>query len=179
MLDSIQEVLVSQEALAQRVRELGERITLDYQGRDLLVVGVLRGVALFMGDLIREIQLPLDIDYMAISSYGSSTSSSGVVRILKDLDETITGRHVLIVEDIIDTGLTLSYLTRALEERKPASLAICSLLDKPSRRVAPVDVQYVGFTVEDRFVVGYGLDYAQRFRNLPFIGILKPEVYSR
>jgi len=179
LLDAIQEVLISEDGIADRVRELGERITLDYQGRDLLVVGVLRGVALFMGDLIRQIHLPLEIDYMAISSYGSSTKSSGVVRILKDLDETITGRNVLIVEDIIDTGLTLSYLTRALEERKPASLAICTLLDKPSRRVAHVDVQYTGFTVEDRFVVGYGLDHAQRFRNLPFIGVLKPEVYTR
>ena len=179
LLDAIEEVLLSEDAIAERVRELGIRISLDYQGRDLLVVGVLRGVALFMGDLIREIQLPLEIDYMAISSYGSSTKSSGVVRILKDLDETITGRHVLIVEDIIDTGLTLSYLTRALAERKPASLAVCTLLDKPSRRIEPVEVQYTGFTVEDRFVVGYGLDHAQRFRNLPFIGVLKPEVYTR
>jgi hypoxanthine phosphoribosyltransferase len=172
-------VLFSETQIAERVAELGRQITEDYKDKGgLLLIGVLRGVAVFFGDMMRAIDLPLDIDFMSISSYGSSTRSSGVVRILKDLDENITGRHVVILEDIIDTGLTLGYLVRLLQERRPASLEICTLLDKPSRRLIEVPVKYTGFTIPDQFVVGYGLDYDQKFRNLPFVGVLKPEVYS-
>lgn len=179
MRDQIQEVLLSEAQIAERVRELGAQIAADYADRPApLLVGVLRGVAVFFGDIMRAIDLPLDIDFLSVSSYGASTRSSGVVRILKDLDENITGRHIIIIEDIIDSGLTLSYLVRLLQERRPASLEICTLLDKPSRRLIEVPVKYVGFTVEDQFVVGYGLDYDQKFRNLPFVGVLKPEVYS-
>jgi hypoxanthine phosphoribosyltransferase len=179
MRDSIQEVLLSEAQIAQRVAELGAQIKADYQnGPSPLFIGVLRGVAVFFGDLMRATDLPLDIDFLSVSSYGASTRSSGVVRILKDLDENITGRHVVIIEDIIDSGLTLSYLVRLLQERRPASLEICTLLDKPSRRLIEVPVKYVGFTIPDQFVVGYGLDYDQKFRNLPFVGVLKPEVYS-
>ena len=178
LLAHIEETLYSGEQIAARVTELGAEISRDYMGLDPLLVGVLRGVAVFIGDLVRAIPAPLDLDFMAISSYGTATRSSGVVRILKDLDENITGRHVLVVEDIIDTGLTLSYLMRQLLERRPASVEICTLLDKPARRLAEVPVKYVGFTIPDKFVVGYGLDYAQKYRNLPFLGILKPEVYS-
>jgi hypoxanthine phosphoribosyltransferase len=179
MRDKIETVLFSEAQIADRVRELGAQIEADYKDKGgLLLIGVLRGVAVFFGDMMRAIDLPLDIDFMSISSYGSSTRSSGVVRILKDLDENITGRHVVILEDIIDTGLTLSYLVRLLQERRPASLEICTLLDKPSRRLIEVPVKYTGFTIPDQFVVGYGLDYDQKFRNLPFVGVLKPEVYS-
>ena len=178
LLDAIEEVLLSEEAIAERVRELGVRISLDYQGRDLLVVGVLRGVALFMGDLIREIQLPLEIDYMAISSYGSSTKSSGVVRILKDLDADINGRHVLLVEDVLDTGLTLSWLVRNLSSRGPASVEVLTLLRKPDAIKVDVRPRYVGFDIPNEFVVGYGLDYAERFRNLRCVGTLAPHVYG-
>lgn len=180
MRDQIAEVLLDEATIAQRVREMGAQIAQDYAGKDnLLLIGVLRGVAVFFGDMMRAIDLPMSVDFMSVSSYGASTTSSGVVRILKDLEETITGRHVVIIEDIIDTGLTLSYLVKLLQDRRPASLEICTLLDKPSRRKAQVDVKYVGFTVEDRFVVGYGLDYDQKFRNLPFVGVLKPEVYTK
>lgn len=179
LLDCIDHTLISSDQIAQRCAELGQSLSEDYAGKDLLVIGVLKGVALFLGDLFREVSIPCDLDFMAVSSYGASTRSSGVVRILKDLDESVTGRHVLIVEDIIDTGLTLSYLVRLLLERRPASLEICSLLDKPARRLVDVPVKYAGFTIEDKFVVGYGLDYNQKFRNLPFIGVLKPEVYTK
>ena len=179
LVDAIESVLFSEEQIKERVRELGEQIARDYAGKDVVLIGVLKGVALFFGDMMRAIDLPLEIDFMAVSSYGASTRSSGVVRILKDLDESITGRHVLILEDIIDTGLTLSYLVRTLMERRPASLEICTMLDKPARRLVEVPVKYVGFTIPDQFVVGYGLDYDQKFRNLPFVGILKPEVYSK
>ena len=179
LVDAIESVLFSEEQIRERVRELGEQIARDYAGKDVVLIGVLKGVALFFGDMMRAIDLPLEIDFMAVSSYGASTRSSGVVRILKDLDESITGRHVLIIEDIIDTGLTLSYLVRTLMERRPASLEICTMLDKPARRLVEVPVKYVGFTIPDQFVVGYGLDYDQKFRNLPFVGILKPEVYSK
>jgi hypoxanthine phosphoribosyltransferase len=179
MRDKIEQVLFSEEQIAERVQALGRQIADDYRDKgNLLLIGVLRGVAVFFGDMMRAIDLPLEIDFMSISSYGSSTRSSGVVRILKDLDENITGRHVLILEDIIDTGLTLSYLVRLLQERRPASLEICTLLDKPSRRLIEVPVKYTGFSIPDQFVVGYGLDYDQKFRNLPFVGVLKPEVYS-
>jgi hypoxanthine phosphoribosyltransferase len=178
--DQIQEVLLSEQQIADRIKELGTQIAADYaETPNVLFIGVLRGVAVFFGDMMRAVALPIDIDFMSISSYGSSTRSSGVVRILKDLDENITGRHVIILEDIIDTGLTLSYLVRLLHERRPASLEICTLIDKPSRRLIEVPVKYVGFTIPDQFVVGYGLDYDQKFRNLPYVGILKPEVYAK
>ena len=168
-------MLVTSEEIQDKVRELGERITEDYQGEDLLLVGILRGAVVFLSDLMRHLELSCEIDFMDISSYGSGTSSSGVVRILKDLEEDITDRHVLIVEDIIDTGLTLSYLTRILGARKPASLEICTLLSKPSRRQADIEVKYLGFEVPDEFVVGYGIDFAGRYRNLRDIRALKSE----
>jgi hypoxanthine phosphoribosyltransferase len=168
-------MLVTSEEIQDKVRELGERITEDYQGEDLLLVGILRGAVVFLSDLMRHLELTCEIDFMDVSSYGAETTTSGVVRILKDLEEDITGRHVLIVEDIIDTGLTLSYLTRILLARKPASLEICTLLSKPSRRQANIDVKYLGFEVPDEFVVGYGIDFAGRYRNLRDIRALKSE----
>jgi hypoxanthine phosphoribosyltransferase len=178
MMGDVEEVLISGERIQEKVREMGARITQDYAGERLLLIGVLRGAVVVMGDLMRHINLPCEIDFMDISSYGSGTSSSGVVRILKDLEEDISGRHVLIVEDIIDTGLTLSYLRRSLLARKPASLEICTLLTKPSRRRVDLDVKYLGFEVPDEFVVGYGLDYGGAYRNLPDICILKEEIFS-
>ncbi|MBA4116080.1 MAG: hypoxanthine phosphoribosyltransferase [Rubrobacter sp.] len=178
MMPDVREVLISNQEIQAKVRLLGERITEDYAGERILLVGVLRGAVVVMGDLMRNINLPCEIDFMDISSYGSGTSSSGVVRILKDLDEDITGRHVLIVEDIVDTGLTLSYLKRSLLARKPASLEICAFLTKPSRRRVQFDIKYLGFEVPDEFVVGYGLDYAGAYRNLPDICILKEEVFK-
>jgi hypoxanthine phosphoribosyltransferase len=168
-------VLVPSEKIGDRVRELAELITEDYRGEELLLVGILRGAVVFLSDLMRYLELPCEIDFMDISSYGAGTTSSGVVRILKDLEEDITGRHVLIIEDIIDTGLTLSYLRRTLLARKPASLEICALLSKPSRRQVRLDVRYMGFEVPDEFVVGYGIDFAGSYRNLPDIHALKPE----
>jgi hypoxanthine phosphoribosyltransferase len=179
MMPDVKEVLISSPDIQDKVCELGERITEDYHGEKPLLVGVLRGAVVVMGDLMRNIDLQCEIDFMDISSYGTGTSSSGVVRILKDLEEDITDRHVLIVEDIIDTGLTLSYLLRSLLTRKPASLEICALLSKPSRRRVDLDVKYLGFEVPDEFVVGYGLDYAGAYRNLPDICILKPEVFAK
>jgi hypoxanthine phosphoribosyltransferase len=171
---AVTEVLIEPDALQQRVTELGEEISHDYQGRDLLLVGVLKGAVFFMADLMRHLTIPCEIDFMAISSYGDSTDSSGVVRILKDLDINIEGRDVLVVEDIIDSGLTLSYLIRNLEAREPASLEICALLTKPERREIDVPVRYVGFEIPNRFVIGYGLDFAERYRNLPYVGVLDP-----
>jgi hypoxanthine phosphoribosyltransferase len=168
----VAEVLIEAETLAARVAELGREITRDYERRDLLLVCVLKGAIFFLADLMREIDLPLELDFMAISSYGASTDSSGVVRILKDLDASIEGRDVLIVEDIIDSGLTLSYLVRTLEARGPTSLEICALLTKPSRREMEVPVRYIGFEIPDRFVIGYGLDVGERYRNLPYVGVL-------
>ncbi len=179
MMPDVKEVLIPSSEIQDKVRELGERITGDYRGEKPLLIGVLRGAVVVMGDLMRNIDLQCEIDFMDISSYGTGTSSSGVVRILKDLEEDITDRHVLIVEDIIDTGLTLSYLLRSLLARKPASLEICALLSKPSRRRVDLDVKYLGFEVPDEFVVGYGLDYAGAYRNLPDICILKPEVFAK
>ena len=178
MMPGVNEVLLSSEDIKEKVREIGERITDDYRGERLLLVGILRGAVVFLSDLMRHLQLPCEIDFMEVSSYGADTTSSGVVRILKDLEEDITDRHVLIVEDIIDTGLTLSYLMRSLHARKPASLEICALLSKPSRRRAELHVRYLGFEVPDEFVVGYGLDYAGAYRNLPNICVLKPEVFA-
>ena len=171
---AVTEVLIEADALQQRVAELGEEISADYAGRDLLLVAVLKGAVFFMADLMRHLTIPCEIDFMAISSYGDSTDSSGVVRILKDLDINIEGRHVLVVEDIIDSGLTLSYLIRNLEAREPATLEICALLTKPERREIDVPVRYVGFEIPNRFVIGYGLDFAERYRNLPYVGVLDP-----
>jgi hypoxanthine phosphoribosyltransferase len=178
VVEDIKEVLISTEALTNRVKELGEAISADYAGQEILMIGVLRGAVIFMADLARAVKVPVALDFMAVSSYGASSSSSGVVRILKDLDESIEGKHLLIVEDIIDTGLTLKYLLENLKSRKPASIKICTLLNKPSRRKAEVFIDYNGFDVPDYFVVGYGLDYAEKYRNLPFIGVLKPEAYK-
>jgi len=177
LADDIAEVLVTDEQIKERTAQLARQIDEDYRGKDLVLVCVLKGGVLFLADLMRQLTIPHAIDFMATSSYGSSTESSGVVRILKDLDSPIEGRHVLIVEDIIDTGLTLNYLLRILEERKPASLRVCTLLNKPSRRKVDVPVDYIGFNIPNAFVVGYGLDYGQLYRNLPFVGVLKPELY--
>ena len=175
LMPDVKEVLIPSSDIQEKVRELGERITEDYRGERPLLVGVLRGAVIVLGDLMRKIDLPCEIDFMDISSYGTGTSSSGVVRILKDLEEDITGRHVLVVEDIIDTGLTLSYLLRSLQARKPASLEVFALLSKPSRRRVELDVKYLGFEVPDEFVIGYGIDFAGAYRNLPDIHVLKPE----
>ena len=179
MLKDVERILITSEEIGARVHELDQQITNDYAGKDILMIGVLRGAVIFMSDLARAIKRPIDIDFMAISSYGLSTSSSGVVRILKDLDEVVQGRHILIVEDIIDSGLTLNYLVENLKSRKPASVRICTLLSKPDRRKVDVQVDYNGFIIPDYFVVGYGLDHAGKYRNLPFIGILKPEIYEK
>jgi hypoxanthine phosphoribosyltransferase len=170
------EILIDQPTLQARVVELGAEISADYEGRDLLLVGVLKGAVFFMADLMRELTVTCEIDFMAISSYGAATDSSGVVRILKDLDINIAGRDVLVVEDIIDSGLTLSYLMRNLRARRPASLEICALLTKPDRRRIDVPVRYVGFDIPNRFVIGYGLDFGERFRNLPYVAVLHPDL---
>jgi hypoxanthine phosphoribosyltransferase len=173
----IEEILIPSEKLQKRVRELGAEISRDYQGQDLLLLAVLKGSVVFLSDLMRHIDVPHAIDFMATSSYGSGMESSGVVRILKDLDAPIEGRHVLIVEDIIDTGRTLDYLVRILNARAPRSLRICALLDKTSRREVPFPVDYVGFQIPDKFVFGYGLDYAELYRNLPYVAVLAPEFH--
>ncbi|BAL99507.1 MULTISPECIES: hypoxanthine phosphoribosyltransferase [Caldilinea] len=174
----IAKVLVDEVSLRQRVRELGEIINREYAHKDLLLVSVLKGSIVFMADLIRAITIPHEIDFMATSSYGAGVSSSGVVRILKDLNTSIEGRNVVIVEDIIDSGHTLNYLVRILQERRPASLRIMALLDKPERREVDIPVDWVGFSIPNEFVVGYGLDYNEIYRNLPYIGVLKPSVYG-
>jgi hypoxanthine phosphoribosyltransferase len=166
------EILVQPDELAHRVRELAEEVSRDYTGRDLFLVGVLKGAVFFLSDLMRHLRTRCEVDFMAVSSYGSSTDSSGVVRILKDLDASIEGRHVLIVEDIVDSGLTLSYLLRTLRARNPASLEVCALLTKPERRKVDLPIRYVGFEIPNRFAIGYGLDHAERFRNLPFVAVL-------
>ena len=168
----IGEVLVTEQQLQTRIRELGAEIARDYADRDVLLVGVLKGAVLFMSDLVRAIALPVEVDFMAISSYGAGTESSGIVRILKDLDTSIEGRHVLVVEDIVDSGLTLSYMLRSLGARRPASLEVCALLTKPERREVDVHCRYVGFEIPNRFVVGYGLDLAERYRNVPFVAVI-------
>jgi hypoxanthine phosphoribosyltransferase len=170
------EVLIEQVPLQSRISELGVEISADYAGRDLLLVGVLKGAVFFMADLMRELTVPCEIDFMAISSYGAATDSSGVVRILKDLDINVAGRDVLVVEDIIDSGLTLSYLMRNLRARGPASLEVVTLLTKPDRREIDVPVRYVGFEIPNRFVIGYGLDFAERYRNLPYVAVLHPDL---
>src|SRR5918992_4496521 len=177
--DDIAEILLTEAQIVERVAELGARVTADYAGRKLTLVSVLKGSLPFMADLMRAIDLPLRIDLMEVSSYGGNTTeSSGLVRNLKDLSASIEGEDVLIVEDIIDTGLTLNYLIRYLRGKNPASLRICTLLDKPARRLVEIDVNYTGFTIPDQFVVGYGLDYGELYRNLRFVGVLKPEVYA-
>jgi hypoxanthine phosphoribosyltransferase len=172
----VESILIDEDALQTRIADLGDEISSDYAGRDLLLLGVLKGAVFFMADLMRRLTVPCEIDFMAISSYGAATDSSGVVRILKDLDINIEDRHVLVVEDIIDSGLTLSYLMRNLEARNPASLEICALLTKPARREIEVDVRYVGFEIPNRFVIGYGLDFAERYRNLRYVGVLHADL---
>ncbi len=174
----IEEVLIPADKLQARIAELGQQIDCDYAGRDLLLISVLKGSVLFLTDLMRHINVPHSIDFMATSSYGNALDSSGVVRILKDLDTSIEGRNVLIVEDIIDTGCTLSYLLRILRARQPQTLEICTLLNKPARRVVEVDVKYIGFDIPDKFVLGYGLDFREQFRNLPYVAVLSPEFYA-
>lgn len=176
--DDIKEVLYNEEQLRKRVKEIGNKISEDYKGKDLILIGVLKGSVIFMADLMKEINIPCNMDFMAVSSYGNSSETSGVVRILKDLDFEIENRDVLIVEDIIDSGVTLRYLVDYLNGRKPASIEIVCLLNKEERRQSNIDVKYIGFDVPDYFLVGYGLDYAERYRNLPYIAILKEEVYS-
>jgi hypoxanthine phosphoribosyltransferase len=176
--DDIDHILIEADDIQDKIATLAKQISEDYRGKDLLLVGVLKGAFVFMSDLARAIQLPVEFDFMAVSSYGSATKSSGVVRILKDLDYEITGRHVLLVEDIIDSGLTISYLLRYLEARRPASLAICSLFWKKGQQAVPMEVKYPGFEIPQVFVVGYGLDYAEKYRNLPYIGVLKPQAYE-
>jgi hypoxanthine phosphoribosyltransferase len=176
--DDLLKVLITQDQLQARIADLAAAIDADYAGRDLLLVGVLKGAVMVMADLARTMHLPVSMDWMAISSYGSGTTSSGVVRILKDLDTDISGRDVLVVEDIVDSGLTLSYLVHNLQSRDPASLAVCVLLKKRAASQMTIDVAYTGFEIEDEFVIGYGLDYAERYRNLPFIGTLAPHAYG-
>jgi hypoxanthine phosphoribosyltransferase len=171
--DEIGEILVQADDLAHRVRELAHEISRDYEGRSLFLVGVLKGAVFFLSDLMRHLEIDCEVDFMAVSSYGSSTDSSGVVRILKDLDAPIEGKHVLIVEDIVDSGLTLSYLMRMLKARNPASLDVCALLTKPERRKVETPIRYTGFEIPNRFAIGYGLDYGERFRNLPYVAELQ------
>lgn len=178
MNKDIKKILIDEESLQSKVRELGSKITEDYKGKELLLICVLKGAVVFVSDLMKRIDLPLEVDFMAVSSYGSDTKSSGVVRILKDLNQGIEGKNVLIVEDIIDSGLTLSYLIENLKARGPESVEICTILDKPDRRKTDIDIKYTGFQVPDEFVVGYGLDYAEKYRNLPYVAVLKEEIYS-
>lgn len=179
MREDVKQILFSEEEIKRKISELGEKISRDYKGKDLLIVGVLKGSVVFAAELLKEITINCEIDFMAVSSYGSSTESSGVVRILKDLDHCVEGKDVLIVEDIVDSGTTLAYLLDYLKARKVNSVKIVTLLNKPARRKIDVPVEYIGFEVPDEFIVGYGIDYAEKYRNLPFIGILKPEVYTK
>jgi hypoxanthine phosphoribosyltransferase len=174
----IAEILIGTEELQAKVAELGRQISEDYRGRTPLLICLLRGAVVFLSDLIRAVDIPLEMDFMAISSYGDSTESSGVVRLMMDLKSNITGRSVLIVEDIVDTGRTLAYILDNLQTRRPADIKVCALLSKPSRREVQIELDYLGFEIPDKFVVGYGLDYAEVYRNLPFIGVLKPELYK-
>ena len=179
MDQDILKVLFSEQEIHDRIQEMGNQLYDEFHDRNPLFVGVLNGCFLFMADLVRQIHLPCTVDFMAVSSYGAGTASSGQVRIIKDLSEHIEGRDVIVVEDILDSGNTLSYLLKILENRHPASIRLCTLLDKPDRRVKPVQVHYSGFTIPDAFVVGYGLDYDEKYRNLPYVGVLKPEVYTK
>jgi hypoxanthine phosphoribosyltransferase len=179
LLNDIQEVLFDAETIQNKVKELGEQLSQDFEGRNPLVICVLKGAFIFMADLVKQLSIPVELDFMAVSSYGASTKSSGVVKIIKDLDVTVEGREVLVVEDIIDSGLTLSYLIDVLERRNAKSVTVVTLFDKPARRTVELEADYKGFSLPDEFIVGYGLDYAEHYRNLPFVGILKPEVYSK
>jgi len=179
LLEDIAETLLSEETIREKVAELGARISSDYKGKNLLMVGILKGSVVFMSDLMREITIPSRIDFMSVSSYGAGVKSSGVVKIIKDLDIPLQGYDVLIVEDILDSGLTLHYIIEILKSRNPHSIKICTLLDKPYSRQADVKTDYHGFDIPDKFVVGYGLDFAEKYRNLPFVGVLKPEVYEK
>lgn len=179
MRTDIETILYSEEMLNARLTELGEQITKDYEGKPLTVIGILKGSNIFTSDLVRKINLPLKMDFMAVSSYGNATESTGVVKIIKDLDGSLEGENLLIVEDIVDSGLTLKYLKEVLLTRNPASVKICTLLDKPARRKESVAIDYMGFEVPDEFIVGYGIDYAERYRNLPYVGILKRSVYEK
>lgn len=179
MKEDVKEVLFSEEVLRKRVKELAAQISSDYKGKELVVVGILKGSVVFTAELIKDIDIYCELDFMAVSSYGNSTETTGVVRILKDLDNSIEGKHILIVEDIVDTGTTLSYLLKYLKARKAASIEIVALLNKPARRKVELPVKYIGFEVPDAFIVGYGIDYAEKYRNLPYIGILKPEIYEK
>lgn len=178
MLSDIQDVLFSEEQIQGKIKELGDQLSKDYEGKNPLVICVLKGAFIFMADLVKQITVPLELDFMAVSSYGQSTKSSGVVKIIKDLDVPVEGRHILIVEDIIDSGLTLSYLIDVLERRNAKTISVVALFNKPARRTVELEPDYAGYVLPDEFVVGYGLDYAEKYRNLPFIGILKPEIYS-
>ena len=179
MLQDIKEILFSEEVINAKTKELAGRISSDYKGKDLLVVGVLKGSVIFATDLIKNISIPCEIDFMAVSSYGTSSETTGIVRILKDLDHEVSGKDIIIIEDIVDSGVTLDYLLNYLRGRKANSVEIVSLLTKPSRRKVDIDCKYIGFEAPDEFLVGYGLDYAEKYRNLPFVGILKREVYEK
>lgn len=179
MQQDILKVLYTEEQLAKKVQELGGQISKDYEGKNVLLVALLKGAVVFMADLMRSITIPVAIDFMAVSSYGSGTKTTGVVKIIKDLDLDLSGRHVLIVEDILDSGMTLSYISQLLEDRHPESIRICALLNKPDRRVADIKADYVGFDIPDEFVVGYGLDFDEQYRNLPYVGVLKPAIYLK
>ena len=179
MKDDIEEVLLPEKDLQKAVKKLGKQISADYEGKNLMLVAVLKGSVIFMADLMRAITIPVSIDFMSVSSYGAGVKSSGVVKIIKDLDHDLTGYDMLIVEDILDSGLTLSYLTNVLRQRNVSSIKICTLLDKPERRKVDIKPDYACFVVPDKFVVGYGLDYDQKYRNLPYVGVVKPEVYSK
>lgn len=178
MKEDVKEILLSEQEIDRIVKEIGERISEDYRGKNLLLASVLKGSVVFMSDLMRAVQIPCQIDFMCVSSYGKGTKSTGVVKILKDLDTNLEGFDVLLVEDILDSGLTLSYIKEVLLSRKPNSIRICTFLDKPDRRKVDVKPDYVGAVIPDEFVVGYGLDYDEKYRNLPFVGVLRPEVYS-
>jgi hypoxanthine phosphoribosyltransferase len=179
MQNDVGEILITDDQIREKTAELGRQITKDYRGKNPLLICILKGGLMFLADLMREIDIPVEIVFMAVSSYGDATESSGVVRILMDLDRNIKGRHVLIVEDIIDTGRTLTYIMDNLRTRGPASVRVCTMLDKPARRILDIPIDYVGFEIPDRFVIGYGLDYGEIYRNLPFVGVLKPERYSQ
>ena len=178
MLQDVETILLDEDVLANRIHELGEEISKDFAGEEVMLVGILKGASVFLSDLIRQISLPAYIDYMVVSSYGNSAETSGVVRIIKDLEDNIEGKNIIIVEDIVDTGLTLAYLRQNLLSRHPKALKICTLLDKPARREKEINIDYKGFEVPDEFIIGYGIDYAEKYRNLPFVGILKREVYE-
>ncbi|MEK5141298.1 hypoxanthine phosphoribosyltransferase [Paenibacillus sp. FSL M7-0134] len=178
MQNDIQEILISEEEIQSKIKELGAQLSVKYEGKNPLVICVLKGAFIFMADLVKSITVPLELDFMAVSSYGASTKSSGIIKIIKDLDASVEGRDVLIVEDIIDSGLTLTHLIELLKNRNANSVCVVTLFDKPARRTVNLEADYTGFTLPDAFVVGYGLDYAEHYRNLPYIGVLKPEIYT-